>query len=147
MPLIWRLKLPVRQRMAVISIFGVGIVVNVAGAIRTAFVYKSLIASYDSTWVGWPIFLAAAIEINLGLVRYFETPLPHCVSANCRQDLRFRTCSPSTGGTLRSAVVSVDAQPRLVKFGPKRSYAKTLEVYWALERLPIQVIICTATRE
>ncbi|KAJ9302737.1 hypothetical protein DTO271G3_111 [Paecilomyces variotii] len=68
MPLIWRLKLPVRQRMAVISIFGVGIVVNVAGAIRTAFVYKSLIASYDSTWVGWPIFLAAAIEINLGLI-------------------------------------------------------------------------------
>lgn len=74
MPLIWRLKLPVRQRIAVISIFGMGIVVNVAGAVRTAFVYKSMLGSYDTTWVGWPIFLAAAIEINLGLVRHFGLP-------------------------------------------------------------------------
>lgn len=40
MPLIWSLKLPARQRLAVISIFGVGVVVNVAGSIRTYFVWK-----------------------------------------------------------------------------------------------------------
>ena len=68
MPLIWNLKLPARQRMAVMSIFGLGIIVNVAGAIRTAFVYESMIATYDATWMGWPILLSAAIEINLGLV-------------------------------------------------------------------------------
>lgn len=68
MPLIWSLKLPVRQRIIVISIFGLGLIVNAAGCVRTAFVYKSMIVSYDQTWVGWPISLAGAVEINLGLV-------------------------------------------------------------------------------
>lgn len=68
MPLIWSLKLPTRQRIAVISIFGLGIFVNVAGCCRTVYVYKSMIASYDSTWLGWPVLLSAGVEINLGLV-------------------------------------------------------------------------------
>ncbi|KAL4883316.1 hypothetical protein BJY04DRAFT_216616 [Aspergillus karnatakaensis] len=68
MPLIWKLKLPVRQRLAVISIFGLGIIVDVAGSIRTAYVYKSMLASYDTTWEGWPVLLAATIEINVGLI-------------------------------------------------------------------------------
>lgn len=68
MPLIWKLKLPARQRLAVMSIFGLGIFVDVAGAIRTAYVWKSMISSYDTTWEGWPVLLAATVEINLGLV-------------------------------------------------------------------------------
>lgn len=68
MPLIWSLKLPTRQRLAVISIFGLGAVVNVAGSVRTVYVWKSQIASYDQTWQGWPILVAAAVEISLGLV-------------------------------------------------------------------------------
>ncbi|OJJ41408.1 hypothetical protein ASPWEDRAFT_99978 [Aspergillus wentii DTO 134E9] len=68
MPIIWNLKLPARQRIAVISIFGLGIVVNIAGSIRTAYVYKSMISSYDETWMGWPVLLAATVEINLGLI-------------------------------------------------------------------------------
>lgn len=68
MPLIWKLKLPARQRLAVIGIFGLGIIVDVAGAIRTYYVWQSMIASYDTTWKGWPVLLAATVEINLGLV-------------------------------------------------------------------------------
>ncbi|PYI15296.1 integral membrane protein [Aspergillus japonicus CBS 114.51] len=68
MPLIWNLKMPARQRVAVISIFGLGIVVNVAGSIRTVYVWKSMVASYDTTWVGWPVLLAASIEISMGLI-------------------------------------------------------------------------------
>jgi hypothetical protein len=68
MPLIWNLKLPTRQRIAVISIFGLGIAVNVAGSVRTVYVWKSMVASYDSTWLGWPILIAASVEINMGLV-------------------------------------------------------------------------------
>lgn len=69
MPLIWSLKLPARQRLAVISIFGLGIIVNVAGSVRTVYVWKSMVVGYDTTWVGWPVLIAAAVEINLGLVR------------------------------------------------------------------------------
>jgi hypothetical protein len=70
MPLIWSLKLPARQRLAVISIFGLGIIVNVAGSVRTVYVWKSMVAGYDTTWLGWPVLIAASVEINLGLVRH-----------------------------------------------------------------------------
>ena len=68
MPLIWNLKLATKQRIAVISIFGLGVLVNVAGSCRTVYVYKSMIASYDHTWLGWPVLISAGVEINLGLV-------------------------------------------------------------------------------
>ncbi|KAL5043936.1 hypothetical protein BDW71DRAFT_110439 [Aspergillus fruticulosus] len=68
MPLIWKLKLPTRQRLAVMGIFSLGIIVDVAGAIRTYYVWNSMIASYDTTWEGWPVLLAATVEINLGLI-------------------------------------------------------------------------------
>lgn len=70
MPLIWSLNLPARQRLAVISIFGLGIVVNVAGSVRTVYVWKSMVTGFDETWLGWPVLVAAAVEINLGLVSY-----------------------------------------------------------------------------
>jgi hypothetical protein len=69
MPLIWSLNLPARQRLAVISIFGLGVVVNVAGSVRTVYVWKSMVVGYDATWLGWPVLIAAVVEISLGLVR------------------------------------------------------------------------------
>ncbi|KAL4788075.1 hypothetical protein BJX76DRAFT_367792 [Aspergillus varians] len=68
MPLIWKLKLPTRQRLAVIAIFGLGIIVDVAGSFRTVYVWKSMIVSHDTTWEGWPVLLAGIVEINLGLI-------------------------------------------------------------------------------
>ncbi|EPS31055.1 hypothetical protein PDE_06009 [Penicillium oxalicum 114-2] len=68
MPLIWRLKLPIRQRLAVMSIFGLGVLVTVAGSVRTAFVWQSMVVGYDRTWLSWPILIAASAEINIGLI-------------------------------------------------------------------------------
>ncbi|KAJ5795064.1 hypothetical protein N7457_001663 [Penicillium paradoxum] len=68
MPLIWRLKLPTRQRLAVISIFALGVIVNVAGSVRTVYVWKSMVIGYDPTWLGWPVLIAAMVEISLGLI-------------------------------------------------------------------------------
>lgn len=69
MPLIWSLKLPARQRLAVISIFALGVVVNIAGSVRTVYVWKSMVVGYDTTWLGWPVLIAAVVEISLGLVK------------------------------------------------------------------------------
>jgi hypothetical protein len=67
--LIARLHLPPRQRVAVISIFGLGILVNIAGAFRTYYSHRSMqVTNLDSTWVGWPTDISAIIEIGLGLV-------------------------------------------------------------------------------
>lgn len=76
MPLIWSLKLPARQRLAVISIFALGVVVNVAGSVRTVYVWKSVVVGYDVTWIGWPVLIAAMVEISLGLVRCNTSPGP-----------------------------------------------------------------------
>lgn len=85
MPLIWSLKLPARQRLAVISIFALGIVVNVAGCVRTVYAWKSMMTGYDGTWVGWPGLITAAVELSLGLVRDPTLPLLEVINANNQQ--------------------------------------------------------------
>jgi len=68
LPLIWGLNMPRRERIAVCVLFGLGIIVSIAGAVRTTFVYKSLIQSYDQTWYAYPLWISAAIEIDLGVI-------------------------------------------------------------------------------
>jgi hypothetical protein len=60
--------MPVRQRFAVAILFGLGIIVSVAGVVRTWFIYRSLFNEYDQTWYAYPLWIAAAIEIDLGVV-------------------------------------------------------------------------------
>ncbi|KAH1499024.1 hypothetical protein LV164_004613 [Aspergillus fumigatus] len=118
MPLIWNLKLPTRQRIAVISIFGLGIVVNVAGSVRTVYVWKSMIASYDTTWVGWPVLLAASVEINMGLIcasapalrplvgfflpRLLQTSRNYTSGTGRKSNKLFSSAGPSKGSRLES---------------------------------------------
>ncbi|PVI02321.1 hypothetical protein DM02DRAFT_488688, partial [Periconia macrospinosa] len=66
--LVARLELPLRQRVAVIILFGLGFIVTIAGIVRTWYVYKSLIAEYDQTWYAYPLWIAAAVEIDLGII-------------------------------------------------------------------------------
>jgi hypothetical protein len=67
--LIATLHLPTRQRIAVMAIFGLGVLVNIAGAFRTFYVHRSMqVTNLDTTWVGWPTCISAIIEIGLGLV-------------------------------------------------------------------------------
>jgi hypothetical protein len=60
--------MPLRQRLAVALLFGMGIIVTVAGIIRTWFIYRSLFNEWDATWYSYPLWIAAAIEIDLGVV-------------------------------------------------------------------------------
>ncbi|KAJ4989844.1 hypothetical protein SVAN01_04681 [Stagonosporopsis vannaccii] len=68
MPLIMGLHMPRRQRFAVACLFALGIIVTVAGIVRTWFIYKSLITTYDNTWYAYPLWIAAAVEIDLGVI-------------------------------------------------------------------------------
>ncbi|KAF2738484.1 hypothetical protein EJ04DRAFT_549959 [Polyplosphaeria fusca] len=67
-PMISRLQLPPRQRIAVIILFSLGFIVTIAGAVRTYYIYQSLIAHYDVTWYAFPLWIAAAVEIDLGVI-------------------------------------------------------------------------------
>jgi hypothetical protein len=85
--LILRLHLPVRQKIATVWIFGLGVLVNVAGAVRTYFVYQIMVApGNDISWGDWPIAIAAIIEIGLGLV---GLPLRHLNSMAMDGQLRW----------------------------------------------------------
>jgi hypothetical protein len=60
--------MPRSQRFGVAVLFGLGIIVSVAGVVRTWFIYRSLFGEYDQTWYAYPLWIAAAIEIDLGVV-------------------------------------------------------------------------------
>ncbi|KAH7126850.1 hypothetical protein B0J11DRAFT_287720 [Dendryphion nanum] len=67
-PLVARLEMPFRQRVAIIFLFSLGFIVTIAGIVRTWFVYKALILEYDTTWYSYPLWIAAAVEIDIGVI-------------------------------------------------------------------------------
>ena len=43
-------------------------IVTAAGIVRTWFIYRSLFNEWDQTWYAYPLWIAAAVEIDLGVV-------------------------------------------------------------------------------
>jgi hypothetical protein len=115
MPLIWSLKLPARQRLAVISIFALGVVVNVAGSVRTVYVWKSMVVGYDSTWLGWPVLIAAVVEISLGLVRDSQSRHLRCSILTVNQDLLFSPSPPPPHCSLLTPSSQLNPQFQLLQ--------------------------------
>jgi hypothetical protein len=74
-PIVMRLQMPLKQRIGVCILLCLGMIVTIAGAIRTYFSWKSLIASYDETWFAYPLWIAAAVELDLGLVSVDLRPM------------------------------------------------------------------------
>ena len=69
-PVVLRLRMPLRQRIGVCVLLSAGLVVTVAGIVRTWFIYKSLIATYDETWFTYPLWICAALEIDIAVVSH-----------------------------------------------------------------------------
>ncbi|KAB2568988.1 hypothetical protein DBV05_g12335, partial [Lasiodiplodia theobromae] len=67
-PLVRKLQMPLQQRIGIIILLSMGLLVVVAGVVRTYYIWKGLIASYDETWYTFPLWIAAAVEINLGVI-------------------------------------------------------------------------------
>ncbi|KAI9707137.1 MAG: hypothetical protein M1836_000097 [Candelina mexicana] len=67
-PPIWCLRLPVKQKLAALSLFSMGIVVCIAGIVQVYYVQQSLVSSYDETWTGWPLWLCSAVEVDVGIL-------------------------------------------------------------------------------
>ncbi|PNS18978.1 hypothetical protein CAC42_6073 [Sphaceloma murrayae] len=67
-PIIMRLRLPVKQRLGVLVLLCLGIVVTAAGVVRTYYIWKSLIDSWDITWYAFYLWIAACVEIDLAVI-------------------------------------------------------------------------------
>lgn len=67
-PMVMRLKMRSRQRLAVVSLLALGFIVTIAGIVRTFFIWIAFMASYDETWFSYPLWIAAAVEIDLAVI-------------------------------------------------------------------------------
>ena len=67
-PIIRSLQLTKKQRFAVCGLFFTGFIVCISGIVHAYYVDKALVHSYDETWEGWPLWVASAIQVDLGIV-------------------------------------------------------------------------------
>ena len=80
-PIIMRLNMPYRQRIGVTVLLSMGFVVTVAGIFRTFYTWKALYGNYDATWYAYPLWICAAVEIDLAVV---STPAPRLTRTDKR---------------------------------------------------------------
>ncbi|KAF2721800.1 hypothetical protein K431DRAFT_63989 [Polychaeton citri CBS 116435] len=100
-PIVMRLRMPLRQRVGVCILLSLGYVVTVAGIVRTYFIYKSLVATYDETWYSYPLWIAATVEIDLAVVSDGFPKGCSATSPDHDMSLDLRVCSsnPHTSQT------------------------------------------------
>ena len=67
-PIVMRLQMPFWHRIGVCVLLCLGVVVTIAGSLRTYWTWKSLMASWDETWYAYPLWIAAAVEIDVGVI-------------------------------------------------------------------------------
>jgi hypothetical protein len=73
-PIIMRLHMPLRDRIGVVVLLSAGIIVTIAGVLRTVFIWQSLISTYDESWGTYPLWICAAVEIDLAVVGQNNLP-------------------------------------------------------------------------
>ena len=57
-------------------LFSLGFLVTIVGCVRTWYIYKALVLEYDLTWYSYPLWIAAAIEIDVGVVSHLSLSVP-----------------------------------------------------------------------
>ncbi|PGH31228.1 hypothetical protein GX50_06013 [[Emmonsia] crescens] len=67
-PIAWQLRLPIRQRLAVIGIFCLGAIVVVASCIKTRYIVSAIGESYDEQFDAYPLWIMSIVEIDLGII-------------------------------------------------------------------------------
>ncbi|KAF2132138.1 hypothetical protein P153DRAFT_383028 [Dothidotthia symphoricarpi CBS 119687] len=100
-PVIMGLHMPLRQRFGAAFLFALGVIVTIAGIIRTWYIYKSLMVEDDTTWYAYPLWIAAAVEVDLGVI---------CASAPALRPLLARI-SFSPPGSLSPNIVPIYNKP------------------------------------
>ena len=68
LPKLFRLNLPLIQRIGLMALFSVGSVVIIAGVLRNYWVHHVVYQTYDVTWEGFDLWIWTAVEVNLGVI-------------------------------------------------------------------------------
>jgi hypothetical protein len=67
-PLIARMKIERKQRVAIVALLGLGYLTTAAGVVRTYYIWKTYYGTYDVVWYQYPGFIVSVVEVNLGIV-------------------------------------------------------------------------------
>lgn len=68
LPTLYHISLPLSQRLALVTLFGFGLVVVIASCIRIYWCYYVLEETYDVTWYGFHLWIWTAVEVQLGII-------------------------------------------------------------------------------
>ncbi|KAK8005869.1 hypothetical protein PG991_012166 [Apiospora marii] len=98
LPTLYRLSLPLHQRIGLMVLFGLGAVVVAAGCMRTYWVHHVELETYDVTWEGYELWIWAAVEANLGVICGCAPILRSLVSDGGERYLRTQANKDSVGG-------------------------------------------------
>ncbi|KAH8696377.1 hypothetical protein BGW36DRAFT_397944 [Talaromyces proteolyticus] len=67
-PTLWKLQLPIRERLVLIGLMSLGIVACAASAVRLYYANRIYNISFDVTWDGYQLWLWVLVEINLAVI-------------------------------------------------------------------------------
>lgn len=67
-PLILRLRMDKKDQIGVLVLLSLGVFVTLAGIVRTYYIWLALVHSQDSSWFSYPLFVAATVEVDVGIV-------------------------------------------------------------------------------
>ncbi|KAN0120355.1 hypothetical protein V8E51_002563 [Hyaloscypha variabilis] len=109
-PIVLHLNLPLRQRIIVAHLFGMGFIVCFAGVVRTYYMYKVTEGYHDVTWDAYPVWLGTAIELYLGIVctsapptkPFFARYVPRLLSTTRSQNMTYNSSQNNTFNPIRS---------------------------------------------
>ncbi|RMY96372.1 hypothetical protein D0861_00224 [Hortaea werneckii] len=115
-PIVMRLQMPLKQRIGVCVLLCLGFIVTIAGVIRTYFIWKSLMDSWDQTWFAYPLWIAAAVEIDLAvLLIEAERKKPGANPRRWKAWLlklcnQICACAPAWKSLLRQPIVTISSR-------------------------------------
>ncbi|EEQ32890.1 conserved hypothetical protein [Microsporum canis CBS 113480] len=67
-PTLCKMHLPGREKVVLIILMSFGLIACAASVVRLAYTYVILYVSYDSTWVGYNLWLWNDLEVNLAVI-------------------------------------------------------------------------------
>ncbi|EFQ98136.1 hypothetical protein MGYG_01172 [Nannizzia gypsea CBS 118893] len=67
-PALWKLHLPLRDRIVLIVMMTLGFIACLAGCIKSFYMYQTLVGTYDVTWEGYKVWVWTDLEINLAVI-------------------------------------------------------------------------------
>ncbi|KAI9712169.1 MAG: hypothetical protein M1812_007007 [Candelaria pacifica] len=67
-PILWRMSLPLKQRVGMCCLFGAGLLICVVGSLRSYYLFFVLYHTWDATWYVMDVYITTMLEIYVGVI-------------------------------------------------------------------------------